>query len=190
MVPGTSAHEGLRAQDDPEREEVVAWALAAGVRGPWVTAAAGYGSDPGWRPWLEEQRQPCVVAVRRHERRWISTGARLRPRTAAEVATALPPRPWQRLSAGQGAKGPRLDAGARQPLVGPVGPGWGRWLRVRRSLSPPTELADSVVCGPVDTCVAEMVRVAGTRWAMEESVETAKGEVGLDHEEVRRWTGG
>jgi SRSO17 transposase len=47
-----------------------------------------------------------------------------------------------------------------------------------------------VVCGPVDTCVAEMVRVAGTRWAMEESVETAKGEVGLDHEEVRRWTGG
>src|SRR6266567_2384802 len=26
MVPGTSAHEGLRAQDDPELEEVVAWA--------------------------------------------------------------------------------------------------------------------------------------------------------------------
>jgi SRSO17 transposase len=33
-----------------------------------------------------------------------------------------------------------------------------------------------------------MVRVAGSRWAIEESVETAKGEVGLDHYEVRRWT--
>jgi SRSO17 transposase len=31
--------------------------------------------------------------------------------------------------------------------------------------------------------------VAGSRWAIEESVETAKGEVGLDHYEVRRWTG-
>jgi SRSO17 transposase len=33
------------------------------------------------------------------------------------------------------------------------------------------------------------VRVAGSRWAIEESFETAKGEVGLDHYEVRRWPG-
>jgi SRSO17 transposase len=31
--------------------------------------------------------------------------------------------------------------------------------------------------------------VVGTRWAVEESVETAKGEVGLDHYEVRSWQG-
>ena len=31
--------------------------------------------------------------------------------------------------------------------------------------------------------------VAGTRWAVEESLETAKGEVGLDQYEVRKWTG-
>jgi SRSO17 transposase len=34
-----------------------------------------------------------------------------------------------------------------------------------------------------------MVRVAGSRWAIEVSLEAAKGEVGLDHYEVRRWTG-
>ncbi len=168
---------------------MLARALAAGVRVPWVTADEVYGSDPGLRHWLEEQHQPFVLAVRRNERLWISTGARLRQRTAAEVATAIPPRHWQRLSAGQGAKGPRLYDWALQPLVGPVGPGWGRWLLVRRSLSAPTELAYYVVFGPVDTCLAEMVRVAGTRWAIEESLETAKGEVGLDHYEVRRWTG-
>jgi SRSO17 transposase len=31
--------------------------------------------------------------------------------------------------------------------------------------------------------------VAGTRWAVEEGFQQAKGEVGLDHYEVRRWPG-
>lgn len=31
--------------------------------------------------------------------------------------------------------------------------------------------------------------MAGTRWAIEESFETAKGEVGLDQYEVRSWMG-
>jgi SRSO17 transposase len=33
------------------------------------------------------------------------------------------------------------------------------------------------------------VRVAGSRWTVESSVEAAKGEVGLDQAEVRSWTG-
>ena len=33
------------------------------------------------------------------------------------------------------------------------------------------------------------MRVAGTRWAIEECFEEAKGEVGLDQYEVRRWDG-
>jgi SRSO17 transposase len=37
--------------------------------------------------------------------------------------------------------------------------------------------------------LAAQVRVAGMRWTVEESIQTAKGEVGLDHYEVRRWTG-
>ena len=42
---------------------------------------------------------------------------------------------------------------------------------------------------PAGTPLAALVRVAGTRWAIEESFESAKGEVGLDHYEVRRWPG-
>jgi len=106
--------------------------------------------------------------------------------TAAQAAAKLASSHWQRLSAGAGAKGPRLYDWAVMPLAGPVDPGWGRWLLVRRSLSEPTELAYYVVCGPVHTPVAGMVRIAGSRWAIEESLETAKGEVGVDQYEVQR----
>jgi SRSO17 transposase len=37
--------------------------------------------------------------------------------------------------------------------------------------------------------LAEVVRVAGTRWTMESGVEAATSEVGLEQYEVRSWTG-
>ncbi len=58
---------------------------------------------------------------------------------------------------------------------------------VRRTLSDPTDLAYYRVHGPAETTVPEMVRVAGLRGAIETGFEHAKGEVGLDQYEVRRW---
>jgi SRSO17 transposase len=46
-----------------------------------------------------------------------------------------------------------------------------------------------VVFAPHETPLAEVVRVAGTRWTIEQLFEAAEGEVGLDHYEVRSWTG-
>jgi len=60
-------------------------------------------------------------------------------------------------------------------------------LLARRSITDPSELAYYRVFGPVDTPVTEMVRVAGRRWTIEEGFEQAKGEVGLDQYEVRRY---
>jgi SRSO17 transposase len=60
---------------------------------------------------------------------------------------------------------------------------------VRRSLSDPRELAYYVCFGPEGTALVELVRVAGLRWAIEEGFKEAKGEVGLDQYEVRRWIG-
>jgi SRSO17 transposase len=68
-------------------------------------------------------------------------------------------------------------------------PGWEHWWLARRSISDPSELAYYFVYAPQKTLLAEVVEVAGTRWAVEESLETAKGEVGLDQYEVRKWTG-
>jgi SRSO17 transposase len=70
-----------------------------------------------------------------------------------------------------------------------VQPGWREWWLARRSLSNPTEIAYYLACAPAETSQERLVQVAGTRWAVEESLETAKGEVGLDQYEVRKWTG-
>ena len=73
-------------------------------------------------------------------------------------------------------------------------PGWGRWLLVRRQILTPTrsrrqdpELAYYLCPGPPGTTDEELIRVAGTRWAIEECFQTAKTEVGLDHYQVRRY---
>jgi SRSO17 transposase len=74
-------------------------------------------------------------------------------------------------------------------LAAPWQPDWRRWLLGRRSLSDPTELTAYVVLAPHATTLATVVQVAGSRWPMEQSFEEAKGAVGLDHYEVRSWTG-
>ena len=62
-------------------------------------------------------------------------------------------------------------------------------MLVRRSLSDPTERGLLSGLRPAATTdLAALVRVAGTRWVIEECIERAKGEVGLDQYEVRRWT--
>ncbi len=105
------------------------------------------------------------------------------------ILAALPADGWTRLSAGDGAKGPRWYDWRWLPLADPLEPGWRRWLLVRRSISEPTEVTAYVVFARQNTPLEEVVRVAGTRWTIESGFEAAKGEVGLDHYEVRSWTG-
>jgi hypothetical protein len=96
---------------------------------------------------------------------------------------------WTRFSAGNGAKGLRWYDGRWLPLAEPLEPDWRSWLLVRRSVSAPTALRAYVIFAPQETPLQEIVRVAGTRWTIENCFEEAKGEVGLDHYEVRSWTG-
>jgi len=86
-----------------------------------------------------------------------------------------------------GCEGPRLYDWARGRLFRPGWLGWEHWLLVRRGSSQPEELAYYVVFCPEGTELAVLVRVAGSRWAIEECLESAKGEVGLDQYEVRKW---
>src|SRR3954454_16259632 len=162
-------------------------ALAAGVPAQWVTGDEVYGGDVRLRVWLEEQHRPHVLAVKRTESLWSTTT--WTQVGAAALADAVPEAAWERLSAGDGAKGPRLYDWARVPIRPLREPGWDYWLLVRRSLTDPTDRAYYVCFCPADTPLAELVRVAGTRWTIEEGFESAKGEVGLDHYEVRRWPG-
>jgi SRSO17 transposase len=62
-----------------------------------------------------------------------------------------------------------------------------RWLLVRCDAKDPDEHAYFLVYGPAETEAAEVIRVCTTRWQIEEGFAQAKGEVGLDQYEVRKW---
>jgi SRSO17 transposase len=100
----------------------------------------------------------------------------------------VPAEQWIACSAGHGAKGRRLYDWTRIKLASPATSGMARWLLVRRRRRD-SELAFYACYGPAATPLVGLVRVAGTRWAVEEAFEQAKGEVGLDHYEVRKWPG-
>jgi SRSO17 transposase len=62
-----------------------------------------------------------------------------------------------------------------------------RWLLVRRGSDDPEDLAFYQAYGPEDTSVEELVRICQKRWAIGSAFEEAKGEIGMDHYEVRKW---
>jgi len=165
-------------------------ALDAGVPAAWVTADEVYGGSPALRGWLEGRGVWHVLAVKCTELLAVqAVDAPAGARTSAEqLAAAVPATQWIACSAGHGAKGRRLYDWTRVPLAAPAAVGMARWLLVRRSRSD-GELAFYACYSPAATPLIGLVRVAGTRWAVEEGFEQAKGEVGLDHYEVRKWPG-
>ena len=97
----------------------------------------------------------------------------------------LPTAAWQRYSAGAGSKGPRWYAWAWIDITDSQHPG--QTLLIRRNTTT-GELAFYRCWSPTPTNLSTLVRVAGTRWCVEESFQAAKGQVGLDHYQIRGWT--
>jgi SRSO17 transposase len=155
-------------------------ALEAGVPFAWAAGDSVYGADHRIRRRLEARQRGYVLAV--------TSGQRLGFVPVERWLAKVPPGAWQRLSAGDGAKGPRLYDWAYLPYRG-AAPGWRMGLLIRRSPAKPDELAYYLTHAPEGTSLAQLVRVAGARWTVENCFEAAKGEVGLDEYEVRSWVG-
>jgi SRSO17 transposase len=168
-------------------------AFVAGVPAAWVTGDSIYGGDRRLRVWLEQQGQPFVLAVTSAEPLFALLAGHFGQPRADRIAAHITADEWQRLSAGAGTKGPRSYDWARVRLarlqLSAEERRWEHYLLVRRSRHDPTELAYYVVFAPAGTSLRTLARVAGQRWRIEQSFELAKGEVGLDHYEVRRWNG-
>jgi SRSO17 transposase len=161
-------------------------ALANHVPHQWITGDAIYGDDRRLRAWLEEQRQGYVLGVTRDEMLYYD-GARQR---YDEIAATLPPDAWQQLSCGAGTKGERLyDWALVTWRRGNQAPDEMHAFLVRRNTTDPTDEAYFRVFAPAGTSWSSLVQVAGQRWTVEECLELAKGEVGLDQYEVRHWQG-
>ena len=115
---------------------------------------------------------------------------RSKSKTVADWLEDVPSNAWQRLSAGEGAKGPRLYDWAHLPCGWLEAPyGWQKGLLIRRKLAQPEVFTFYLTLAPDTAELSDLVRVAGTRWTIEACFEAAKGEVGLDQYEVRSWTG-
>ena len=163
-------------------KQMLARAFAAGVPAQWVVGDTVYGYDE-LRMWLDEQQKNYVVAVPETHLVWVAG----QHQPIGYVAALLPESAWSLLSAGEGSKGPRLYEWAwlQLPEQSEGGSERARWLLIRRNLSDPSKRVYYRAAGPATTTLADLVRVAGSRWKIEEGLEEAKGEVGLDQYEVR-----
>ena len=116
--------------------------------------------------------------------------------TAATIAQGLSNKAWRRLSSGAGTKGPRWHDWAYLELADlevdeysdTLAGDWTRGLLIRRNIADGDLAFFSTWC-PKGTSMKKLVAVEGHRWAIEDSFETAKNELGLDHNETRSWQG-
>jgi SRSO17 transposase len=165
--------------------EMIGRALDAGTPARWVAADEVYGQDPKLRAELARRGLGYVLAVAKSHP--VITG--IGPRPAGELAKRLPARAWQRLSAGPGAKGPRWYDWALIDAADPAvtegdGP---HWLLIRRRISD-GEYAFYRAHAPSPVPLAQLVRVAGSRWKVEDGFAAGKELAALDQHQVRNWT--
>jgi SRSO17 transposase len=192
--------------------EMLAEALAEGVPLRWVGGDSVYGDSPTFvqgvrqlgkwyvldssadaRVWLEE---PQVIPPEQRPR-----PKRGRPCTQPlvvgeakrvdEVVAALPAAAWRRLSVAEGSQGPRVYEYAEVWVWFSEGglPGPRERLLVRRSLGQEPELKYHRSNAPAEVPLLKLAQVRATRWTIEEDIQSAKGECGLDEYETRGWVG-
>lgn len=185
-----------------------AWQQGVPMR--WVTGDEVYGDAPALRDAIARHGRLYVLAVRTHTPVWIERPPiiepqpqeRGRPRTrvrlaedappattVAAVVAAWPEQRWQRLTVAEGEKGRITYDWACQRVVESCDklPGRDAWLIARRSLYDPEEIAYYLSNAPADMRLLNMAQVTAQRYTVEQCIEEAKGETGLDDYEVRHW---
>lgn len=175
--------------------DMIRRALTADVPFSWVAADAVYGVGDV-EGTLRRACKGYVLGVKSDHYFGSWSGKPPVAGTALEIACDLDPGAWQRLSAGEGTKGARLhdwayceladlDASEYDETRSGL---WTRGLLIRRNISN-GDLAFFTTWCPAGTDIQTLVSVEGHRWAIEDSFETTKNELGLDHNETRSWHG-
>jgi SRSO17 transposase len=161
-------------------QNMIGRAVAAGVPFAWFTADEEFGQNPKLRLHLEGEQIAYAMAVPKNTDTVtgsITTAAGV-PTLVEHVASKLKPHDWSRRSCGIGTKGFRVYDWAS------VNAGDSHQYVFRRNITD-GELAYFHCYNPRGEPMAELVRVIGARWPIEECFEAAKGEAGLDNYQVR-----
>lgn len=203
--------EGVRFETKPEQAMAMlrhAWEQGVPMR--WITGDEVYGDSPRLRELIQQQGRFYVLAVSANTRVWTErpeveapqeqTGGRPRrarrvvegapsARLVSEVVANWPAAAWKRLAVVEGEKGPISYHWARAQVVESRDrlPGPAVWLLARRSMSDPKQLAYYLAYVPTKTPLSTLVCIASQRYTVEQCIEEAKGEAGLDEYEVRFW---
>ncbi len=183
----------------------------------WVLADETYGADPKFLDGVAALDRWYFVEVPVSTRVWVGPVAveppgqgptgrpRTRPRAAPgtpkphavrDIAATLPANAWRRYAIKEGVRGEvaadfafvRVTHARRGGRPGPDA-----WLVARRGLTPdahgtlPTKYF--LTNAPATCPEQELARLSGARWPVEVAFAEAKGELGMDHYEVRTWRG-
>lgn len=160
-------------------------AFESGIVPEWVTADSFYGSDTKFRRYLEEREQSFVVGVRSN----CHVASAFSYRSISEAFKKTDSLEWYRVSQGTGTKGPRIYDWCAFRCMHPYEKQWTRLALCRRSINNPSDVKYFLAFCKSDIYAEDVIKAAGRRWTIEEDFEITKGELGLDHYEVRSVTG-
>jgi SRSO17 transposase len=191
---------------------MIANAVAEGVPFQWVGGDSVYGDSPTYVQGVRELGKWYVVDTSADARVWTEEprvipaderprSKRGRPcrqpqvigtsRRVDEVVAELPAEAFCRIVVAEGSQGSLVYEYAEvwvwfseEGLPGPR-----ERLLVRRSLGQTPEVKYHRSNAPVERPLSKLAQVRATRWTIEEDIESAKGECGLDEYETRGWVG-
>ncbi len=178
----------------------------------WVAADALYGDSPAFRDGVAATGKSYFTAIKENSLIWCTppkvhvplwrghgphptrlrlSDKRKHPVPVKDLVKKIQKQDWVRAVIKEGSKGPIVCDFAFLRVTESRGglPAGQLWLIIRRNLDDPAEVKYFFSNAPVSIPLAELVRVCGMRWPIETIFEEAKGEVGMDHYEMRSWIG-
>jgi SRSO17 transposase len=193
------------------------WAVANGVRFEWVTNDEGYGEVPAFHFGMDDRGQryvaevPCIFhgwmrrpavlqkqhrsphkrgAKPRYPRLKVKNSPTIEARNMVTYCEGFREQSWEKFHIKDSTLGPVVwEAKAAPIYLKRDGlPTWPHWLIVARNMLDPDEVKYFVSNAPAGTPLEVMLHVAFQRYHVERCFEEEKGELGMDHFEVRNYT--
>jgi SRSO17 transposase len=162
-------------------------AFGAGVSAAWASSGGSYGEhEQLWR-WLEAAGRSYLLAVSPSHKLFKRIDGVPRHEPAHQPPAITESWPWRRMEVVAKTWWAHDREWVRHPLAYPVRAGWERWLLTGRSVAQQDEHSFHRVYVPEGRSLATLALMAGPSLTIEEGLEQAKDEVGLDEYEVRHW---